>query len=252
MIPPSFQFRPNTCDENVFRSVVLNNEYRLPDRFGPSDLILDIGGHIGSFVHACEMRGAGTIVTFEPDLENFRRLCENLRLDFRGEPLAGVETWGRRDEKVSIVACRGAVTDHAGTVRFTGPLYDAEAGEVNTGGGTVSEEGGLEVPAVDFMALVFEILNHFRPVNSKIALLKLDCEGGEWAILHQMFMGARSDAILSLCGEYHGGDGAKGQRDDIHIYLSGDHNGTGGYREITTRELRPGLGLFWAGDGSFR
>ena len=248
MIPPSFQFRPNTCDENVFRSVVLNNEYRLPDRFGPSDLILDIGGHIGSFVHACEQRGAGTIVTFEPDPENFRRLCENLRLHFYDEPLAGVETWFRHDDAVLILACRAAVTDHAGTVRFTGPLYDTNAGEVNTGGGSVSQEGGLEVAAVDFTSLMSEVLSRFRPIDSKITLLKLDCEGSEWAILHQMFKGAGSAAILSLCGEYHGGDGAKGQRDDIHIYLSGDRDGTGGYREITTRELRPGLGLFWAGD----
>src|SRR4051794_19104501 len=38
-----FTFRPGSCDEEVFRAVNGCNEYRLPQRFDPDDIIVDIG-----------------------------------------------------------------------------------------------------------------------------------------------------------------------------------------------------------------
>ena len=53
-----FRFREGTFDDWVFRSVVEENEYSLPERFEPDDVILDVGMHIGSFCHAAALRGA--------------------------------------------------------------------------------------------------------------------------------------------------------------------------------------------------
>src|SRR5487761_1969099 len=60
-----FQFRPGTCDEEIFRAVVKGNEYQLPESFATTDIILDVGTHIGSFSYACVLRGSCNVHTFE-------------------------------------------------------------------------------------------------------------------------------------------------------------------------------------------
>src|SRR5437773_10084658 len=77
--PRQWLFRPDTYDEIIFNSVVAHNEYALPTRFEPSDLILDVGGHIGSFSYAVLERGAGTDYACEVEESNFRMLQHNLR-----------------------------------------------------------------------------------------------------------------------------------------------------------------------------
>jgi predicted RNA methylase len=61
-----FHTRPGTLDPNICTEVLAENEYRLPERFGAEDLVIDIGAHIGSFATACLLRGAGRVVAFEP------------------------------------------------------------------------------------------------------------------------------------------------------------------------------------------
>ena len=48
-----FHTRPGTLDRLIARSVLLDNEYRLPDRFEAGDLVIDVGAHVGSFATAC-------------------------------------------------------------------------------------------------------------------------------------------------------------------------------------------------------
>ncbi len=76
--PGHWQLRPDTFDRRIFRNVIVENEYRLPSRFEPTDVILDVGGHIGTFSHAVLARGAGQVYCCEPDADNFRVLCHNL------------------------------------------------------------------------------------------------------------------------------------------------------------------------------
>src|SRR5665213_1913253 len=59
--PAHWRLRPRTIDRRIFRHVVIDNEYALPDRFHPDDTILDIGGHVGSFSLAALRRGAGMV-----------------------------------------------------------------------------------------------------------------------------------------------------------------------------------------------
>ena len=46
------EFRNGTLDQAIFNGVAVRNEYRLPARFAASDIIIDIGAHIGSFAQA--------------------------------------------------------------------------------------------------------------------------------------------------------------------------------------------------------
>jgi hypothetical protein len=71
--------RPGTTDQLIYEWVVEANEYGLPDRFEPSDIVVDIGVHIGAFAHAALIRGCGHVHGVEADLENVRVATENLR-----------------------------------------------------------------------------------------------------------------------------------------------------------------------------
>jgi len=52
-----WSFRDGTLDQAIFNAVVRFNEYRLPERFVPTDIVIDVGAHIGSFAQAVLSRG---------------------------------------------------------------------------------------------------------------------------------------------------------------------------------------------------
>src|SRR5262245_20643832 len=72
-------FRPGTVDRQIFKGVFVTNEYELPPRFLDSDVVIDIGAHIGSFAHAAVQRGCRRVHCFEPDADNCRRAETHLR-----------------------------------------------------------------------------------------------------------------------------------------------------------------------------
>lgn len=180
--PQHWLLRPDTLDERIFREVVVANEYRLPRRFRPEDVILDIGGHIGSFAYAAYLRGAGAVYCCEADPDNFAVLRHNL------EPY-----------------CDRVVVRHAAVWRSdrpAGTLYIENCDRAeNTGAVRVTGAAtGRAVPALPFDDLVREASDGLR---RPIRLAKFDCEGAEWPIL---FTSRLLSQIHSLCGEYHVGD----------------------------------------------
>jgi 16S rRNA A1518/A1519 N6-dimethyltransferase RsmA/KsgA/DIM1 with predicted DNA glycosylase/AP lyase activity len=72
-------FRPGTVDRMIYNGVVGHNEYQLPARFTPSDVVIDVGAHIGSFAHAVVQRGCRQVRCFEPDDDNCRSAAAHLR-----------------------------------------------------------------------------------------------------------------------------------------------------------------------------
>ncbi len=166
-----FAFRPDTWDLNIWQPVVLGNEYRLPPRFEPADVIVDVGGHIGAFAHACLMRGAGKVITCEPHPENLKLLRRNL---------------ARYGDRVEIIP---AAVWPADEPAFMSP---AEDDPHNTGGGTVCRGRGLPVGTITLA----EVLAR---AGGPVRLLKLDCEGAEYSILD----GVDSSQVQQICGEAH-------------------------------------------------
>lgn len=64
-------FIPGTCDQFVVKEVLIDECYAF--NFNKNDVVLDLGGNIGSFcVYAFDR--VKNIYTFEPDLECFQRL----------------------------------------------------------------------------------------------------------------------------------------------------------------------------------
>ena len=75
----AWTFRNGTLDEAIFHQVVRVNEYRLPERFAPGDIIIDVGSHIGSFAQAVLSRGCRSLYCIEPDRSNFEIAAANLQ-----------------------------------------------------------------------------------------------------------------------------------------------------------------------------
>ncbi len=69
--------RPDTDDADIWESVYVANEYKLPERMDGMT-VLDIGGHIGSFTRACVDRGAKKVIALEPAAMNIEQFGKNV------------------------------------------------------------------------------------------------------------------------------------------------------------------------------
>lgn len=113
--------------------------------------ILDLGGNIGLFAaFALQRYDVCEITSFEPDPENAAVLARAIQLN------GADDRWHLRPVAVSNVA---------GPIRFvTGRLLESRRADPG--------EQGVELAAVD----LFDLDHH-------VELIKIDIEGGEWALL---------------------------------------------------------------------
>jgi len=163
------KFRADTWDTDIYKCVAIFNEYKLPEKFEPNTIVIDIGAHIGSFSKTCINRGAETILAFEPHPENFKLCAENV-------PEAQVFNLAVHSDYSSISL----------PIEFPG---------VNTGGLAVSEgkpSGCYLSPTIT--------LNEITKPFKYISIIKLDCEGSEYSILSDF---KEFSKVKEFVGEYH-------------------------------------------------
>lgn len=172
-----FTFRDGTFDEGIYHDVVLHNEYNLPESFGPEDVIIDIGTHIGCFTHACLERGAQKMVCFEALRENFNLATGNLEYGGERKSLYNKAVW--RSDKPDTEILFSYVPNTEGLI--------------NTGGGSFLNGNG-DIP-VKTISLDSILENH-----ENVRLLKLDCEGSEFPIL---LTSTKLDKVQEIIGEFH-------------------------------------------------
>jgi FkbM family methyltransferase len=189
-MPDVWTFRPGTADRLIFNGVVGFNEYRLPDRFTPSDVVIDVGAHIGSFGHAVVQRGCRSVYCFEPDRDNCRGAAEHLRgyIEAGWVRLSQLAVW-RSDANDDQLRFDGY---HAFPKSFTGM-----GGIINSGNGSVMWGTGEVVAKVALDDVIDEITEGGA---RRVRMLKLDCEGAEWPIL---LTSRRLHLIDEIVGEFH-------------------------------------------------
>jgi FkbM family methyltransferase len=183
-------FRNGTLDQAIFNGVVVYNEYRLPDRFAPGDIVIDIGAHIGTFAQAVLSRGCENVYCIEPDGTNFEIAADYLR---------------PQREKGHVELVRGAAwrsDRNTDELYFDGyhpfpKSFACMEGIVNTGNGSVVWGRGEPVANVAFDEIVDYVTDYGE---RRVRLLKLDCEGAEWPIL---LTSQRLGLIDEICGEFH-------------------------------------------------
>jgi FkbM family methyltransferase len=174
----------------IFNGVVRLNEYRLPDRFEPDDVVLDVGAHIGAFAYAVVQRGGEHVWSFEPDRANCEFAAEHLRpyVDKGFVQLMQQAVW-RSDPNDDELRFDGY---HPFPQSFKGM-----EGVLNTGDGSVIWGEGEPVAKVAFDDVVDEVTNRGE---RRVRLLKLDCEGAEWPIL---LTSRRLHLVDEIVGEFH-------------------------------------------------
>src|SRR4051794_35209267 len=179
-------FRSGTCDYNIFQSINRFNEYRLPERFYHDDIIIDIGAHVGSFTFACLYRGAGKVLAFEPDPENFR---------------LAVEHFADYPERVELHQLAVWRSDYEDEVLLRRCGYPRNGSEINTRGvSVIFHAHGVPSGELKFNFVKTVSFDQILSKYPSVRLVKLDCEGSEWPILLTSTLLHRIEAI---CGEYH-------------------------------------------------
>lgn len=186
----AWSFRPGTLDRMIFDGVVALDEYRLPERFEPDDVVVDVGAHIGSFAYAVVLRGGKHVWSIEPDRSNCAFAAEHLRpyVDQGSVRLMHAAVW------------RSDPNDD--DLRFDGyhafpQSYPGMDGIVNTGGGSVVWGYGEPVAKIAFDDVVDLATTRGE---RRVRLLKLDCEGAEWPIV---LTSRRLHLIDEIVGEFH-------------------------------------------------
>ena len=174
----------------VFDGVVALDEYRLPARFAPDDVVVDVGAHIGSFAYAVVMRGARHVWSIEPDPANCALATEHLRpyIDRGYVRLMQHAVW-RSDPNDDELRFDGY---HPFPQSFKGM-----EGIINTADGSVVWGVGQPVSKIAFDEVVDLVTNRGE---RRVRLLKLDCEGAEWPIL---LTSRRLHLIDEVVGEFH-------------------------------------------------
>jgi FkbM family methyltransferase len=177
--PPAwFAHRPGGWDVEMFPWVAgWHDEYRL----GKTDMtgwtVVDLGGHIGSFVLAAHDRGARIIHSYEPNATTFTFLKQNAAY-------------------LGAVAFNEGVSDKPGVCRS-----EPWNGDMAHTGGYRAIIGEGDVPVVGIRT----VLSRARAASADgwVDLLKLDCEAAEFPILEAENLDL--SFVRSVVGEAHGG-----------------------------------------------
>lgn len=171
-------FRPNSTDQKIYKSVFEDNEYQIsPHKI--LNTVVDVGAHIGSFSRLVEKMGAKNVFSFEPNLDSYNILVQNL---------------GNAMHHPYQLAVRGNY-DHT-AVRSAAGAATMSKNIINYGGIVIGTGSDADVITLE------DIL---KMVGGYINLLKLDCEGSEYPIIFD------SDPLIfryisTIVGEYHPGD----------------------------------------------
>ena len=153
----------------------------------PGDLVLDCGANVGEVTVVLAATGAD-VIAYEPDPYAFGRL-EAATTDLP-----------------NVTRVNAAVGASAGTVKLMrasnfdiNPAGASVKSTIIDGGRSITPENAVEVPVLDFVALLDEHLAG----RDEIAFVKMDIEGAELEILERMEAEDRFGPIRCLVAETH-------------------------------------------------
>lgn len=219
-----------TSDANIWENVVVRNEYRL-GQMSSNDLCLDIGANTGAATYAMLEHGAGKVIAFEPDPDNYSIFRKHLKQEIKNGrveiyPLAVVGGSGFSWRTFSGVVVSDGQINHGGAFVY------GENGE-DWGLGKFGVNSPFRVPCIG-MDAVHALIEQDCP-NLIKRFLKLDCEGSEWEILP----GSYTDEWQEIAGEYH--PHPTHTKHDIQTFLKPD-----GFKVEIVPHGDSNMGLFFA------
>ena len=184
----------------------------------PGDVFVDIGANVGSYTVLAARLGA-RVVAIEPIPATFDRLVANVRLN-------GLES--------SVTAHRLGLSDRNGTLRFT-----TDHGTINHVMAATENRAGVDIE----VATLDSILAGFSP-----ALIKIDVEGHELAVLNGAGRALGSASLLAVIMETNG-SGLRYGISDAQLYEQMETRGFEPYtysavpRKLTRLDISAGASV---------
>lgn len=170
--------RRDTQDREIIDEVLFSNSYMLPEKLHPSDVVIDVGAHIGCFAMACLLRGAKYVFCVEPNADNANLTEKNLA-DYPGRwELRRAAAWDSRE----VPRTARLKTFHPRATACHSILPDE----------------GQEVECIGLDELIIQA-ERMRGEQGKL-ILKIDCEGAEYATLYGC---GRLSVLDEIMGESH-------------------------------------------------
>jgi FkbM family methyltransferase len=213
----SFKIRVNSSDILVLWEVWKLKEYcSFGFSINPTDVVIDIGAHIGAFaVFAAQRARKGKVIACEPFRENYELLLENMRLN----------------DVDNLAALNVAVSEKNGVARFTVPASNGALGSF------FQEEHGEQL-SVRTLTLDHLVQTHKL---DRIDMLKIDAEGAEYPIL---FHSSQSTLkmIRHLILEYHDFKDSTYLHEELEDFLR-----LNGFKVATSLKFSPYNLLFGTG-----
>ena len=176
--------RHNIYDIKIIKEQFVDLQYFpsfIPDNFEP-EVVLDIGGYIGDLSLYCASNFNSKVHCYEPTPQNFKVIQKNLELNPSLQKLITVHNKGISDSRKPI---KLNVQEIVGEIHASS--HKKYKNNVKT----------IDVPCVSLQDAIQE-LN-----ETKIDLLKIDCEGQEFEILKNIDSKALAERVVYLTFEYH-------------------------------------------------
>jgi FkbM family methyltransferase len=149
-------------DENVLKIELdpANNMYRIPDN---SKVVIDVGAHIGGTSIRAAKLGA-TVYAFEPEAYNYEILCHNVR----------------RNRVQNLVHCINLGVGVPGRSELL--IHHKNSG-AHSSNGYNNIQSGIK-PQIIVLISIQDVFKNYNIDHCDV--LKLDCEGGEIAIINRI------------------------------------------------------------------
>ena len=185
-----FAVREGTTDAMAVMALA-NDEYRIRSR-SLSGWAIDVGAHIGTVAITMARQNPGLrVLAVEAVPENSDLLEQNIKRMAPGQ-VTSIRAWAAGPNDLTGT-CHYGYKGHRDTEsdgyisahRFIGNTWTDLAGP----------EFSVEMPAVSIDGLME------RYAIDEVELIKIDCEGCEWAFLDTPAI----SKVKSIVGEYHGG-----------------------------------------------
>jgi FkbM family methyltransferase len=153
----------------------------------PGDIALDCGANVGEVTSQLAASGAH-VHAFEPD------------------PFAFGELTARVGHLPNVTLHNAAVGTEAGTIQLMraanfddNPKAGSVKSTVMTGGRNIDEGEGIDVPLIDLMAMIDDLV----ATHGRVAFLKMDIEGAELPLIEAMLARGQLDHIGLTVVETH-------------------------------------------------
>lgn len=225
----NFWTRDGTTDANAVYALV-NDEYGIAERRF-SGWAIDVGAHIGTVaLTLARLNPNLRVLALEAVPDNSDLLERNIALSGEGERVTSIRAAAARPGTATRPICYGyrhreeEGDSYVAAHRFVGNTW-VDRGE---------PEFSLDVPGVS----LDDLLSQYEIED--VAILKIDCEGCEWAFLDTPAV-SKVDLIV---GEFHGG--YPGHPDFMPEPMTAIADLLSATHDVTIRVSDPCVGLFEA------